>query len=449
MSADTPNMKLRMPGKDYTDPGYYFCTLVTEGRRQLFGSVVAYPDAEHQGQDTQAGTSSACSEQSSAMCSGENVSHSPSLAPSPTPSPAPSSPPSSSAPLPPRFPNGHNTPYKGACVAYSPYGRLVARELEMIGTEGQYKGKVEIKGKVLLPDHIHILLHIKERIPKPLGFVINGFIVGCRRQWKSLCDIPVKQTEPFLIFHSCEEQVRTGIWNLPEGQTAIPMPQKDGALRIFEKGYNDNIVYRAGQLDGYYRYMDANPWRWLMKEKYPNLFCKTWAKELLPGHRFDLIGNMFLIDRPWRVPVRISRFAVEEEAFDPQKPEASFYEQNEQKILREAHYVFPRREKTAEEVQVAIETYLKLARKGAVLVTPCISPAEQQVVQAAYKEGLPVIMMSFNGFNKYYHPTKAHYDACARGILLQLAPWRYDPGRKMTKPLCEELNQLAFRFAGV
>lgn len=416
-------MKRRMPGKDYTDPGYYFCTLVVEGRRQLFGEVVAYPAP------ASASSSPACCGEnvSNPVCCGENVSHSPS----------------------PPFPFGHSGPHKGACTAYSPYGRLVAIELKKIGTEGQYKDKVEIKGKVILPDHIHILIHIKERIPKPLGFVVNGFAVGCRRQWKRLCGIPVKQTEPLILFHSCKEEARTGRWTLPEGQRTFPLPQPDGALHIFEKGYNDNVVCRTGQLDGYYRYMEENPWRWLMKEKHPQLFCKTWAKELLPERRFDMIGNMFLLDRPWRVAVRISRFAVEEEAFNPDAPETSFYEVEGHRVLRQAHYAFPRREKTAEEVSAAIEPYLKLARKGAVLVTPCISPAEQEVVQAAYKEGLPVVMMCFNGFSRYYHPTKAHYDACARGILLQLAPWRYDPGRKMTKPLCEELNRLAFRFAGL
>lgn len=334
-------------------------------------------------------------------------------------------------------------------MAYSPFGQLVIREIKKIGREGRYKGKIMVKGRIVMPDHIHILFYINERLPIPLGYVINGLNVGCRRLWKGLCGIETRQDSSNVVYKDCKEEVRTGGWQLPEGQTTCPMPQQDGALRIFEKGFNDNVIYKAGQLDAYYRYMEANVWRWLMKDQYPQLFRKVWNKELLPGHVFDLMGNMFLLERPWRVAVRISRFAVEEEAFDPNDPEGPFYNLEGTKVLRQARYAFPRREKTTEEVQTAIEPYLRLARKGAVLVTPCISPAEQEVVQAAYKEGLPVVMMSFNGFNRYYHPTKAHYDACARGILLQLAPWRYDPGRKMTKVLCEELNGLAFRFAGI
>lgn len=413
-------MKLRMPGKDYTDHGYYFCTLTVRGRRQLFGEVVAFPspETEHlclstkEGQgatlqeaNTKEGQDTAYINQSGAACCGENVQHSPSSIPSPY---------------------GHSTPHNGACIAYSPYGQLVTRELKRIGSFGQYEGKVEVKGKQIMPDHIHILILIKERIPKPLGTLINGFTVGCRHAWKELMTSPDAQN-----------------------QKVAPELQEDGALRIFEKGYNDNVVYRAGQLDGYYKYMAANPWRWLLRKRYPNLFCKVWGKELLPGHRFDLIGNMFLLERPWRVAVRISRFAVREEAFNPYNPEGSFTLENGKQVLRRTQYLFPRREKTQEEIQDAIQPYLKLARAGAVLVTPCISPAEKEVVQAAYKENLHVVMLCYQGFDKYYHPSKAHYDACARGLLLQLAPWRYDPGREMKKLQCEELNGMAFRFAGI
>lgn len=444
-------MKLRMPGKNYTDPGYYFCTLVIEGRRQLLGHVIATSEAEPQSQNTQPQSAQPQSqntqpqsaqpqpqsaqpqpERSAALsqerCCGEYALHSPSPSPSP-------------------FPYGHGRIHRGACLAYSPYGQQVARELEAIGTEGPYKDKIEVKGKAILPDHIHVLLLVKEGLPKHIGTVLNGFNTGCRRIWKSLCGIKITQMEPIIVFEPCKEEVRTGHWHLPEGQTAWPMEQADGALSIFEQGYNDQVVYREGQLNGYYKYMEANVWRWLMKDLYPDLFRKVWQKELLPDTHFDLIGNMFLLDRPWRVPVRISRYAVEEEAFDPFDPEGSFITVGGKRVLRTTRYLYPKREKTKEEIEAAMAPYIQLSKAGAVLVTPCISPGEQEVVQAAYKENKPVVMMSFNGFSRYYHPSEAHYDACSRGILLQLAPWSYDPGRKMTKALCEELNDLAFRFA--
>lgn len=425
-------MKLRMPGKDYTDPGYYFCTLVVNGRRHLLGEVVEWADDK---------------------CSEVAVSQ-----------------------LPDRtgeiFPFGHSHPYMGACVAYSPFGQRVARELQNVGEIGQYKGKVEVKGKTVMPDHIHCLLHVKDRLPKPIGAVLNGFIVGCRREWKLMCKIPMKQQEPYVQFKSCADEVRTGRWQLPLGQNRWPLEQADGELRIFEKGYNDQVVYKAGQLNAYYEYMRKNAWRLLMKKRYPNLFTKVWGKELMPGRRFDMIGNMFLLERPWRVPVRISRYAtLRRETPEPEHKQEACFSEHKQEACFSGHkqdgyvdgagmeayglgdeygrteYVYPKREKSEEEIQMAILPFIEMAKKGAVLVTPCISPAEKAVVKAAYEDGLPVIMFCPSGFSAGYHPSDFHYSACAEGLLLQLAPYSYDPGRKLSKTMCEDLNEMARMLA--
>ena len=41
---------------------------------------------------------------------------------------------------------------------------------------------------------------------------------------------------------------------------------------------------------------------------------------------------------------------------------------------------------------------LALARKGAVLISPCISPGEKQIARAAMEEGLPLVVLLENGF---------------------------------------------------
>lgn len=349
-----PNMHLRMPGKDYRYTGYYFCTMVTKDRAHLFGKIEG------------------------------DV-------------------------------NLPNDPIQGPHIAYSPYGQLVARELEHISDYGEYKGKVEIKGKQIMPDHIHMIIHIKETLPKPLGTMLNGFNTGCRRIWRELAA------------------------NLPVEQKSTPFISPEGTLSIYETGFNDNVVHDPTQLDAYYTYINNNPRRWLLREMHPELFTKVWAKQLMPDLTVDMIGNMFLLSRPYRVQVRISRYATDPNySRDPLHP---------QDLEGHTHYLHPRREKTLEEIEASIQPYLQLARSGAVLITPCISPAEQAVVQAAYKEGLAVVMFSFCGFNRYYHPSAHHYDACAQGLLLQICPWRYDPERKMTKPLCEYLNNLAHLFS--
>ena len=376
-------MKLRMPGKDYTEPGFYFITLVTLGRRALFGRVLSeseFLQSTPLSPSPCSGADALRRVQGLMLC----VSH------------------------PPRQPSSpHSSPYRGALVAYSPFGLIVAKLIEDIPSHAPYTGKLEIKGKAIMPDHIHLLLRIIEPLPHPLGTVINGFNIGVRRAWKALmadmqCQPP--DTVPQRVF---------------------PLPQADGALRIFERGFNDEVVSRAGQLNAYYEYMRLNPWRLLLKRQHPELFTKIWGKEYLPGIHFASIGNMFLLQRPKRLAVRISRFATD----------------------AEGRYLLPRRLKTEDEIQQAIAPFLEQARHGTVLVTPCISPSEKAVVDAAYRENLPVIMLCPQGFSQGYHPSRAHYDACSRGLLLQLAPWPYDPQRKLTKPLCETLNDMARRFA--
>lgn len=431
MSKEKPNMKLRMPGKDYTEPGWYFITMVVEGRRHLFGRVVAVEEGDSHGVAISGDETSAINKQQvsggvSAGAGGKgdaagfvrrgNLSE---IAINDDPA---------------ICPFGGCRPHKGAMMVYSRYGQMVAREIEGIAHHKDFAGKLLVKGKQLLPDHLHVLIKVTEQLPKALGVILNGFNTGCRHAWKTMCFNNLSEEERAKRitperYDPCymkPAEIMVGDhWPLPDGQTVEPLTQPDGSLKIWEDGYNDGVVCREGQIAGYYTYMNLNCWRLLMKQLHPMLFTKVWGKELMPGIKFSMIGNMFLLNRPVRVAVRISRFATD----------------------AEGNYLYPKRLKTNEEIEEAIKPYLKQARSNAVLVTPCISPAEKAVVEAAYKEGLPVIMFCPNGFSEGYHPSGQHYEACANGLLLQLAPWSYDPSRKLTKVMCEELNDMAREFA--
>lgn len=37
-----------------------------------------------------------------------------------------------------------------------------------------------------MPDHLHVILFVKEQLPVHLGKVINGFKVGCNRAYRSM-----------------------------------------------------------------------------------------------------------------------------------------------------------------------------------------------------------------------------------------------------------------------
>ena len=85
-----------------------------------------------------------------------------------------------------------------------------------------------------------------------------------------------------------------------------------------------------------------------------------------------------------------------------------------------------------------------LARKGAVMVSPFISPQEKRVMQVLLQEKLPFILLTDNGFRDYYKPSARLFDACAAGRLLILSPWAYEDGKRhISRSECVALNGMA------
>ena len=85
--------------------------------------------------------------------------------------------------------------------------------------------------------------------------------------------------------------------------------------------------------------------------------------------------------------------------------------------------------------------YLEEARKGAVLVSPAISPGEKRVMRAAFDAGLPTIVIMENGFTSLSKPHGEQFYACAKGLLLMLSPWEHhNEKRKLTAEQCKQMN---------
>jgi hypothetical protein len=101
--------------------------------------------------------------------------------------------------------------------------------------------------------------------------------------------------------------------------------------------------------------------------------------------------------------------------------------------------------------EIAVETtrYLSAARQGAILVSPAISPGEKRVMRAAFDAGLPIIVIMENGFTPLSKPHGEQFDACARGLLLMLAPWEHhNEKKKITAEQCQQMNLMALEICG-
>ena len=325
-------MLRRRVGHDYTERQIYMVTMTTEGRRPLFGQVVGRSDA----------------------------------------------------------PAGDNNAPR---IVLSELGTRVQQE--WLGIPNYYP-EIKIIALQMMPDHLHGILFVKQKMQKDLSRVIRGFKTGCNRAYRALFS-----ASPAVPCVATQSQQRAP--SNPKGSHP-----KHGLL--FAPGFNDQLLLSQGQLQTWLDYLRDNPRRLLMKREHPDLF-RVQRNLIIKGQQFSAIGNRFLLNRPIRQQVQCSRRLTEEQIA----------------------------EKT--------EEMLSLARQGAVLVSPCISKGEKLIMRAAFDAGMPLIILQENGFTDLAKPGGQRMDACARGQLLLLAPWEHHNERTaITRNQCLTLNALAHQI---
>lgn len=314
-----PSMQRRCVGHDYTARRMYMVTMVTEGRKPLFGKVMGHSEV---------------------------VEHLP------------------------------EAPH----IELSPLGEAIERIWQTIGG---HHPEVKVVALQMMPDHLHAILFVKEKMEKPLGKVLLGVKHACNKAFREI--MPAK-------FVAMAQQ--------HAGQS------RDNGL-LFAKGFNDQILLREGQLERWMTYLKDNPRRLLMKRENPELF-RVQRNLSFAGLQFSAIGNRFLLERPLKIQVQCSRSISEAD------------------------------------LQEKLGACLQAARQGAVLVSPAISKGEKTIMRAAFEEGLPLIYLQENGFTDLAKPGGKRMDACAKGQLLILAPWEHHNEKKTIKRgQCQQLNEMA------
>ena len=193
-------------------------------------------------------------------------------------------------------------------------------------------------------------------------------------------------------------------------------------------------------------YLRDNPRRLAIKRLCPDLFRA--ARDLrrplsLLGVEgaFSALGNRFLLDQPL-AQVQVSRrdFAYRRE----EKRGGGL------KIMRDATGK-PLVDFASAAFETKIEALLTRARRGEVLLSPCVSEGEREIARRAFAEKLPLVALRNKGFAPLEKPSGRAFDACAEGRLLMLAPVAWVPmvGEKpMTRRDALVLNRLAQALAG-
>ena len=308
----------------------------------------------------------------------------------------------------------------------------------------RYFPQIEVMAVQMMPDHLHGILFVKERLPVHLGQVISGFKAGCRKAQRALAaagkaaageaaaeplrtekgaatEPPCTEKEPLRTEKGAaaeppctekepprteKEPLRTekGARSLQAAATPPQLPT------LFAKGYNDLILRSYDELPAWCNYLHDNPRRLLLRRT-----CPQWLRPVfgitIGAYTCSAIGNRGLLSAERRVQVRVSRRLVGE-ALDRE-----------------------------------VERFLALARSGAVLVSPAISPGEKRIMRSAFDEKLPVIVIVENGFTPMSKPHGEQFYACGEGRLLILSPWEHhNEKRKVTAQQCGDMNLLAWEL---
>lgn len=144
----------------------------------------------------------------------------------------------------------------------------------------EHHPEVGVLATMVMPDHLHGILFVEQRMEQHLGMVIKGFKTGCNKAYRELLS-PAKQ--------SCE---------------------KGGFL--WERGYNDHILEGKGELERWFVYLRNNPRRLSMKRAYPDFF-RVQFNMTIGNLTYAAIGNRFLLKYPQKRQVQCSRRLTEKE----------------------------------------------------------------------------------------------------------------------------------------
>ena len=315
---------------------------------------------------------------------------------------------------------------RGETIHLTPLGTAVAKEIERIPT---YLGaaSIEILDYVVMPDHVHILLRIHDRLPKHLGQYIGWFKVQCSDAFTAMVeaargmmtgggmargDTREDDNAPTCTTASATTSTtstasatctttntaasgwvsREEAGRVLAGVSASMVSPKSKNLLLFAHEYHDSLLYGRGQLARMKSYIKENPRRLALKRANRDLFRIRQDYAIGP-FSCTVLGNIFLAGHPLRQVLQCSRSL------------------------------------TPEQIEERQHECLMQAAGGAVFITAAISQGEKVIARSLREHGFPLIILLEQGFPKpesshyrYFKPQGVYFEACAAGRLLLVEP---------------------------
>ena len=271
-------------------------------------------------------------------------------------------------------------------------GERIVNEIYNIGAIHK---QVRILQFCLMPDHLHLILHLREASKVSIRAIIRGFWQGVKRIGREYT-------------LSIDPEFNSGTTNKVD-DTIL-----HNAFPIFTEMPFIRPMGQRRQLPTTIRYIDMNPQRLATKKLKPGFFRVQEGIEIA-GRTYRGIGNAALLQAAKYAPVHVRRTMIDE----------AMHGDNTR--LRDY-----------------MNGCVLAARKGAVTVSPFISDKEKEVMVVLLAEEHPIIYIADNGFGDYYKPSDGLFDAVAAGRVLILSPWEYNSSKRhVTRAECVAMNRMA------
>lgn len=302
-------------------------------------------------------------------------------------------------------------------VFHTPTGDIVREEWEKTATIQNSKGRqIETLCQVCMPDHWHGVIHVKERMDKSLGYVIQCFKSACTARWRREITGFVAQTSSSALIRSIGMKKRRAYY------ATRPLIERP----LFDDDYDDTICFpfdidsaeherhKAAMIN----YVIDNPRRAIFRHLYPQ-FMQRQLHVIIDGTDYAAFGNLFLLRWAKKVQVFCHRKARYGMLTEQERTAAGYGKgQYSPDFITTVPY-----EKT-EAFRNEARQWKRMVMEGAtVIVTPGISEGEKQIKNRCIEKGYPLIHLQKEPIGRYWKPEQSRFEACVQGSLLILSPW--------------------------
>lgn len=298
-------------------------------------------------------------------------------------------------------------------VIHTATGSIVHEEWEKTATIQASKGRcIDTLCQVCMPDHWHGVIHVKQRMDKSLGYIIQCFKSSCTARWRREVTHFVEPASSSALIRSSSVKNRRAYYST---RPLIERP-------LFDDDYDDTICIDDEHRRRMMAYVADNPRRAIYRRLFPQ-FMQRCTHIVIAGRDYAAFGNLFLLHWIKKEQVFCHRMARLSQLNDEERLQYGYSHTN---ILKEAEQNYTTRvpyTKTQAFRTQGNGHYLSVMAGATVLVTPGISEGERLIKNMALERHLPLIHLQKEPIGPYWKPERQRFEACTNGRLLIIAPW--------------------------